>query len=66
VKVDQVRVIRDRPPPGRSEIVPCLLIATFLVNPFPNLIAVRVWREFSLFKGITTVMLHLPCLLVLL
>ena len=40
MKVDQVRVIRDRPPPERSEIVPYLLIATFLVNPFPSLIAV--------------------------
>ncbi len=26
LKVDHVRVIRDRPPPERSEIVPCLLI----------------------------------------
>ena len=66
MKADHVRVIRDRPPPERSEIVPRLLIATFLVNPFPNLIAVREWREFALFKGITAVMLHLPCLLVLL
>jgi hypothetical protein len=34
-------VIRDRPPPERMEIVPSLLIATFLVNHFPNLIAVQ-------------------------
>jgi hypothetical protein len=34
-------VIRDRPPPERSEIVPCLLIATFHVNHLPNLIAVN-------------------------
>jgi len=40
VKVDHIRVIRDRPPPERSEIVPRLLIATFHVNPFPSLIAV--------------------------
>jgi hypothetical protein len=32
-------VIRDRSPPERPEIVPCHLIATFLVNPFPGLIA---------------------------
>jgi len=38
-------VIRDRPPPERSEIVPCLLIATFLVNLFPNLIAVQNFRS---------------------
>ena len=41
MKVDYVRVIRDRPPPERSEIIPSLLIATFLVNHFPNLIAVQ-------------------------
>jgi hypothetical protein len=41
VKADHVRVIRNRPPPERSEIAPCLLIAIFLVNPFPGLIAVR-------------------------
>ena len=41
VKVDSVRVISDRPPPERSESVPCLAFATILVNPFASLIALR-------------------------
>ena len=39
MKGDHVRVIRERPPPEHPEFVPRLLIATFLVNPVPGLIA---------------------------
>ena len=39
VKVGHVRVKCGHPPPERSEIVPCHLIETFLVNPFPGMIA---------------------------
>ena len=42
MKVDCVRAKCGRPPPERSEIVPCLLIATFLVDAFAGLIAVGV------------------------
>ena len=60
MKVDRVRVIRVSPPPERSESIPCLLVATFLVNPFPNLIAVKPKAGIQRGAGITTSGVAMP------